>query len=335
MNAPLDPKNLAPVLDRSAWLADEMRDPAHWMVRISAPVLDELLAEARLIDRSSLASISSYHVNRARLPRASAEFAEIEHEIMTGRGFSLLKGLDPALDDGLLKAAYWLILNLMGRPLSQNSYGDQLTDVMDTGRKLGGARVRGYQTNADLKFHTDRAYMVTLLCVRQAKSGGYSSICSAVSVYNELLATRPDVLKLLFNGLNFMSIEEGGEQTITRIPIYNICERMLSVRYSRNSMATAIINGAPFTAAEKEALEVVDRIADSPKLRLDMDFVRGDIQAVNNFTTLHARSEFEDFPEEHLKRRLTRGWLETNSKRALGAHFNDYCGVPKTLQRAA
>ena len=29
----------------------------------------------------------------------------------------------------------------MGKPLSQNSYGDLLTDVMDTGKKLGGARV--------------------------------------------------------------------------------------------------------------------------------------------------------------------------------------------------
>jgi alpha-ketoglutarate-dependent taurine dioxygenase len=83
-------------------------------------------------------------------------------------------------------------------------------------------------------------------------------------------------------------------------------------------MATAILNGAPFTDVEKEALEVVDRLAEDPRLCLDMTFERGDIQAVNNFTTLHARTEFEDYDEPHLKRRLTRGWLATNTRLAVG-----------------
>jgi hypothetical protein len=333
MNAPVDISSLAPVVHRSAWMSGQMKDASKWLVRLPQVVLDELMAEATRMDRASLVSISTHVVDAARLPRAAAALAEIEHEIMTGLGFALIKGLDPELDDGMLKACYWVMLNLMGKPISQNSYGDLLTDVMDTGKKLGGARVRGYQTNANLKFHTDRASLVTLLCVRGARSGGYSRIASAISVFNELLAQRPDVARVLFHGLNFMSIEEGGEQTITRIPIYNLHEHVLSVRYSRNSMATAILNGAPFTDVEKEALEVVDRLAEDPRLCLDMTFERGDIQAVNNFTTLHARTEFEDYDEPHLKRRLTRGWLATNTRRAVGAHFHDYFGVPTTLKR--
>lgn len=325
----------APVRDASAWMAGAMQDPAIWTVRLPQPVQDELVAEAGRMDRASLASIARSEPDAARLPAAAACLAEIEREVMAGRGFVLIKGLDPALDDGTLKACYWTMLKLMGTLVSQNSYGDTLSDVMDTGRRIGEQRVRGYQTNQDLKFHTDRACMVTLLCVRQAKAGGKSSICSATSVYNELLAHRPDVLKILFNGLNFMSIEEGGAITVTRIPIFHIADGVVSVRYSCNSMTSAIMNGVPYTDAEKEALEVVDRIAADPCFRLDMNFECGDIQAINNFTTLHARTEFEDYPEAHLKRRLMRGWVATHIRRPLGAHYHDYFGIPVTLERAA
>jgi hypothetical protein len=139
MNAPVDISSLAPVVHRSAWMSGQMKDASKWLVRLPQVVLDELMAEATRMDRASLVSISTHVVDAARLPRAAAALAEIEHEIMTGLGFALIKGLDPELDDGMLKACYWVMLNLMGKPISQNSYGDLLTDVMDTGKKLGGA----------------------------------------------------------------------------------------------------------------------------------------------------------------------------------------------------
>lgn len=336
MNAPIDPSRLAPVRDASAWLAAEMADPTRWTVRLPAAALGELVDAARRMPRASLAEISSCEVGRAGLPNAARACDAIESEVMAGRGFVLIQGLDPELDDNTLRACYWIMLKLMGRPVSQNSYGELLCEVMDQGRRIGEARTRGYMTSQDLKFHTDRAAMVTLLCVRQAKSGGRSSICSATSVYNELLAHRPDLVAALFNGLNFMSIEEGGATgatTVRRIPIFDLRDGALSMRYSRNSMTSAILNGVPFTELEKEALEVVDRIANDARFRLDMDFARGDIQAINNFTTLHARTAFEDHPEPHLKRRLTRGWVATRIERPLGSHFADYFGIPVTLER--
>jgi len=39
-----------------------------------------------------------------------------------------------------------------------------------------------------------------------------------------------------------------------------------------------------------------------PELRLDMNFMPGDIQFLHNHTILHARSAYEDWPEIERKR---------------------------------
>ncbi|GAA4334243.1 TauD/TfdA family dioxygenase [Pigmentiphaga soli] len=323
----------APIDHPSAWRAADVADSPAWRVRLAPEAAAELAGGAARTDRASLASITASPVDRAAFPAAAAQLAAIEREVMLGRGFVLLNGLDPGLDDGMLKACYWIIANLLGTPLSQNSYGDLLCDVIDTGKKIGEKRVRGYQTNADLKFHTDRADIVGLLCVRKAMRGGSSSISSAVTAYNELLRRRPELLVPLTEGLYYMNVEEGGDSSLKRVPIFDLRDGVLSCRYSRNTMATAMLNGAPFTELEKEALDALDALAADPALRLDMTLERGDIQLINNYTTLHARTAFEDYPDPRLKRCKTRAWMRSLSGRPVGPHFDDYAGVPVTLER--
>ena len=52
-----------------------------------------------------------------------------------------------------------------------------------------------------------------------------------------------------------------------------------------------------------------------------MDFKVGDIQLLNNHTTLHARTDFEDFDEPERKRRLLRLWLNLPNGRPLTPEF--------------
>jgi hypothetical protein len=42
---------------------------------------------------------------------------------------------------------------------------------------------------------------------------------------------------------------------------------------------------------------------------LTMDFQEGDVQLINNHTMLHARAEFEDWPEPGRERHLLRMWI--------------------------
>lgn len=46
-------------------------------------------------------------------------------------------------------------------------------------------------------FHTDSGYIVSLLALDVAASGGQSKLASSWRVYNELAATRPDLIRTL------------------------------------------------------------------------------------------------------------------------------------------
>jgi hypothetical protein len=70
-------------------------------------------------------------------------------------------------------------------------------------------------------------------------------------------------------------------------------------------------------------------------MRLDMMLLQGDMQFINNYTTLHARTEFEDFAEPERRRLMVRLWLRSFGLRR-PRHtelFKDYDGVAKTLDR--
>jgi hypothetical protein len=63
------------------------------------------------------------------------------------------------------------------------------------------------------------------------------------------------------------------------------------------------------TPEQTAALDLFDALANSPALRLQMEFQAGDIQLVHNHTVLHDRTAFEDWPEPERKRHLLRLWL--------------------------
>ena len=318
----------------SAWVsADYANHTDKWIKTLPDAARREIEAAAAGLPRGSLQAITSAQIDNANLNAARTYMAGIEEEVMQGRGFVLLRGLSVELDDWMLRACYWVIVNLLGRLISQNSYGDRLCDVTDTGAEAGGRRVRGYQTSARLRFHTDRCDLVGLLCLRPAMAGGLSSIASAVTAYNKLAERDPDMLAPLLRGVNYLNLEEGGDSTVTRLPVFSFQGDTLSVRYSRNSYDTAMRHGAEFTEIEMSALAAIDQLAEDPALRLEMDLQRGDIQLINNYTTLHSRTSFQDWPQEDRKRCMTRAWVHTHLRRPVGTHFADYDGVPVTLSR--
>src|SRR5690606_21028187 len=92
-----------------------------------------------------------------------------------------------------------------------------------------------------------------------------------------------------------------------------------------------------YDALETAALDYFDAVAGRDDMRLDMDLVRGDMQFINNYTTLHSRTQYEDHPDPALRRLMVRMWLMAyGERRPRGPDFQrEYSGVPKTLERAA
>jgi TfdA family taurine catabolism dioxygenase TauD len=324
-------------VDPSAWKGSELTDPAEWTHVLSEDEATELTTAT---DRCLREGRAPGEISRRDfvLPALGATIERWASEIDHGRGFLLVRGLPREFSDAQIRTAFWGIGLHLGDPISQNSYGDMLGEVYDQGVKMGDGRVRGYRTNERLMFHTDRADIVGLLCLRPARMGGLSSITSSTRVYRELQAHHPDALEPLHRGYVHASMEEGGVLTSRRVPVYSIYQGVLSCRIQRNTIEnTRKLGYASYDARETEALQRFDDLVNRADFRLDMMLERGDMQFINNYTTLHARTEFEDFDEPELRRHMVRLWLNSHGARRPvdPVVFEGYGGIERTLESAA
>ena len=326
------------VTDATAWRGQDLERDATWRITLSLRHVEEIEAATQCcVERGLL--WSDIRREDFSLPTLSSVIKAWSQEINYGRGFLLVNGLPVhRLLKEQLRMMFWGIGTHLGAPLSQNSYGEMLGDVYDEGVKMGSGRVRGYRTNQKLLFHTDRCDIVGLLCMQDAIRGGMSSIVSSTAIYNEIKRHHPEYLEPLYNGYLHVNMEEGGAFTTYRVPVYDVVGGTVNCRILRNTIENARKMGyARYSQLETDALAYMDSLANRADMRLDMMLKRGDMQFINNYTTLHARTEFEDYPEPEKRRHMARLWLKTfDQPRPVSAEkFQDYHGVEKTLERTA
>ena len=180
------------------------------------------------------------------------------------------------------------------------------------------------------------ALPICLLCQRTAKAGGLSSLVSSTRIWNEIARTHPEYLRPLEHGYIHATMEEGGAFTTYRVPVYSVKDGTVSCRILRNTIENARKMGyAKYDELETAALEYMDALTNDEDMRIDMMLERGDMQFINNYTTLHARTAFEDHAEPENKRHMVRLWLKAFGRRRVvdPEVFKDYDGVEKTLER--
>lgn len=302
-----------PFVSPAAWLGSEMRHTEEWLHRLTPEEiadLDAAVAHAKATGKA-LADLTPEDFPISTLGHAIREWNEV---LENGRGFLLVRGVPVAgYTEEEASLAYWGIGMYMGTPTPQNSAGDLLGHVRDTGADPDDPTVRLYKTRVNLGFHTDGADLIGLLCLQQGKSGGRSRIVSSVSVYNEILRRRPDLIDLLYDTWHF----DGHGQEVEGMPPYfslPICyhegERLRTFYvdwYIRQAQRHTDV--PRLTPEQNELLDLITEIAEDPAFNLEMDFEPGDIQLLKNGVTLHARTDYEDWPEPERKRHLLRLWL--------------------------
>lgn len=117
----------------------------------------------------------------------------------------------------------------MGIPVSQNKKGDML-GIVENVRDPNQKDARVYETNTNLPYHTDLSDVVGLLSIRKAKTGGVSSLVSAVTVYNEIAKNHPEYLGLLYSPLYYNHL---GEELPSLTPLFSYHKGKLAFRYLR------------------------------------------------------------------------------------------------------
>ncbi len=304
-----------------AWIGPEIQRDESWIYRLDAAAVAEI--DAALAQAKSVGARIPFTADAFPLPRFAAALDNILEEIERGRGFTLVRGIPRTrYTDAECELLHWGLGVHLGNPVSQNARGHLLGHVRDEGRIHADPSARGYQTSERMDFHTDMlpVDVLGLFCLRTAKSGGASKLVSALTLHNVLRDERPDLLEALYGmfHIDWRGEEPAGEKPWFTLPMFSVRDGQLTTRI--NSLPyydSAARHGEQYrpTATQREALEMVQEIANRPELMLTMDFQEGDIQLINNHILLHAREAYEDYPEPGRERHLLRMWIAVADER--------------------
>lgn len=315
----------------AAWYGPALDQRRDWIETLSSAELEEIDAAIRGIADRDL-DLAALRATDFPLPTLAPRLQRIADEVLDGRGFALIRGLDIGRYDRREAAIAFLGLGShIGNARPQNAKGHILGHVKDLGLSSVDPNVRIYQTHERQTFHTDSCDIVGLLCLRTAKSGGLSTLVSAITIYNEMRARRPDLLAALFEPIETDRRGEvpPGQLPYFRIPVFSWHAGLLSVMYQRQYIESArrFAEVPPLTPRQVEALDLFDSLTDDPALNMRMAFQPGDIQLVHNHTLLHDRTAFEDWPEPERRRHLLRLWLAPPNARTLPPVFAERYGT--------
>jgi hypothetical protein len=311
-----------PVGGPGVWYGRELAARRDWIRDFSPDEVAEVDAAVRAVAASG-APLAGLQPAAFPLPRLGPVLRGILRELLDGRGFVLLRGLPVERWTRAEQAiAYMGMGAWLGRARSQNAKGHLLGHVKDLGLDIADPRVRYYRTNRRLACHTDSVDIVGLLCLKTAKAGGESYLASSMTLYNEVLARRPDLVPALFEP--FPTDRRGevpaGMKPWFDIPIYHWHAGRLSCIYVRQYIDSAqalFPEARRLSRAQVEAMDLLDALCNDPAIHLAMDFRPGDIQLLHNHQILHSRADFANWPEPERHRHLLRLWLAPPEARPL------------------
>jgi hypothetical protein len=312
---------IQPVVTAADWRASALEASGRWLRRVTAAEIADLNAGFRQLKASGKPMLE---ITREDFPLGAfaAVLADAARELESGVGVRTLRGLpvdDYSVEDARL--LFWRIGTHLGVARPQGKASQLISDVRDAGGTYRGGSGRGYNTNAELDFHTDGSDVVGLFCLKTAQSGGLSRLASSVAIHNALLARRPDLVEALY-GLfpHSRQNEEAPDETPTYLaPVYSLKDGHFASRYIRNHIrSTQVIEGEPrLTALQHEALDAIQDMASSEEFCFSMWLEPGDLQLVNNHVLIHSRTHYQDYEEPERKRHLLRLWLAVPEGRPL------------------
>jgi hypothetical protein len=302
-----------PVQHPSVWYGADFAKNDDWIHQLTDAEIADLAAAVAAVKARGLAIVDITR-NDFELPVLAAVLAHLRMELIDGRGVGMIRGVPvETLSREELAITYWGIGLHIGEAVTQNHLGHVLGHVTDMGDNAADVNTRGYRSSDDLPFHNDiGAELISLLCLHRSKSGGLSSVVSAAAIHNEMLKRDPDLVAALAEPMYHDRRGEvpDGKDPYYQMAVFNYHEGHMTVCYIRRFIESAQRFEELPRLSDRQiaALDMVMELAQRDELRLDIAFNPGDIQFVNNLTTLHTRTEYEDYPEPERKRHLLRLW---------------------------
>ncbi|KAI9258940.1 hypothetical protein BDA99DRAFT_552133 [Phascolomyces articulosus] len=301
----------------SVWDGKELeKTPEKWIYYLTPEDIADI--EAGLKHFLSL-NLSLTEITKENFPLTTFEkvIKDQVQGLFHGYGFSLIRGLDILKYERKEQAAIFLGIGAyMGKTKPQNGKGHILGHVKDL--SLGSATkslydaeeptTRIYTTRKAQPFHVDGTDVVGLLALNTGYEGGLSSVISSHTLYNRLQELRPDIVELIKEPWLW---DRKGEHAPEEPPYIAAAP----VTYYKDRLYTfwgphffETMTRFPEVTIGEERFEAMRFIEDlCQREALNMQLEVGDIQFVQNYQIMHARTAYTDKPEA--ARHLLRLWL--------------------------
>lgn len=311
---------LTPVGGRSAWLGSTLDYQQDGLWQLSATELAEIDTALNVLKGHGDLDLVEITPTTFPLDTVGSFLARLRDELQTGRGFVLIRGLSRAMyDDDDLARIYYGLGTHLGDVIPQSGNGEVLGHVMNVA-DLVDEQVRGYRSAQSMNMHCDGHDVVSLLCLRAAKSGGASRIASAAAVHDRMIETEPELAELLYAGMPVMrgkmDAEHGDGKIVTsdNVALFTKDDgRFSSCAHVAQTRDAARAGYFEITPEQEAALDLFCELAASPEFYLDMDIAPGDIQFLNNRLIVHGRTPYEDHEAVERRRHLMRLWVNIPS----------------------
>jgi hypothetical protein len=296
----------------SAWKGEELFNSPYWNYRFTDQEIAEIETAIDTLKVSKNKAIEFKSLNKTL--KAVAE------ELENGRGIVLLKGIPVhKYSEEELIDIYLALCKKMGTPVRESN-SDFDSPIREKTQFITYIRAeapdssqKDKQSNDAFKFHTDRCDINSLLCVRQARVGGESRLASAITIYNEMIQSHPDIAQELFKDIPFFF--EGENNWIT-YPLWSIHKGKFTTQYSSGYVGLSqLLPDCPrLTQKQKQGLDLLEEIG--LKVGITMKLEPGDWLIANNHVIYHARSTWK-IEQGKYDRLLLRMWFSPFNSREL------------------
>jgi hypothetical protein len=309
-----EPRVLEPQCE---WTAGDVADEQVWTEWFDAAELAELDTALR---HAMAKSDDVLLLGREDfpLPTLARRLERIERELIDGRGFVRLRGVDRgAYTQTEMELIYWGIGMHLGSPWAQNKHGHVLGDVIDQQKAANDPTARGNELGGvALPFHCDGSDLVGLLCLENGRAGGLSAVANSVRIHNELVRSQAALAAVLYEEFpyDYRGEQPPGGMPYYSLPVFTEWDDRLFVRCIPPYIAASQRhpNAPRLSELQRKALAEVVRMADDPANHVLMELLPGDMQFINNYHVLHGRTAYEDDRAAGRVRHLKRLWLETS-----------------------
>jgi hypothetical protein len=152
--------------------------------------------------------------------------------------------------------------------------------------------------------------------VQTARTGGETSLVSVASIVNKMASTNPELVQQLFQPFPDWRIDGqygqagSGPSHIARSVLATHDHTLSCVIYRPFIELAAHALGSPLSTDQTAALDLFESCSFDPDLTLRFTLQPGQTLVLHNRSVLHAKTDYQDWPEFDRRRHLLRTWID-------------------------